>query len=250
MDTRNFVYRHERSYDVRYTDVDVRDKLKPIGLLAILNEGASTSADELGFGYEVVTKLGYGFILANWYVELERPIDLSEKLRVLTWPEPPRPVQLFRDYEIYSGEEKIGTAVGRWCLVELKSFKILPTARVYENPELGLDIKFNDFTCLTPPPWKIPAIKAGREVYSRRVLYSDLDHYFHVNNTKYADYLFDAFTADEIVGRPFKSFQITYAGQCKEGDEMRVFREDFDGYSLVEVRVGGDIRAQMKVSFS
>ncbi|MCD8201106.1 MAG: thioesterase [Clostridia bacterium] len=249
MDDRNFVYRHERTYKIRYTDVDVKDKLKPIGLLAFLNEGASTSADELGFGYDVVTRLGYGFILSNWYVEVKRPVDLSEPLTVVTWPEPPQRVQLFRDYEFYSGEEKLGVAIGRWCMVDIKSFKILPTSLVFQNPSLGINIDFNDFTCCDAPAWKIPGITDGREMFSRPVLYSDLDHYDHVNNTKYTDYLFDAFSVKEIVGHPVKSFQITYAGQCKEGDVMHVFREDREDFSIVEVRVDGCVRTQMKVTF-
>ena len=41
--------------------------------------------------------------------------------------------------------------------------------------------------------------------------------------------------------------QITYVKQCKCGERLDIIREDCDVYSLVEGRVGEDLRFQFKV---
>ena len=45
------MYRHIKSFELRYTDVDAYDNLKLSSLLSFLEESACLSADELGFGY-------------------------------------------------------------------------------------------------------------------------------------------------------------------------------------------------------
>ena len=90
------MYKNIRDYQIRYTDVDFKDELKLSSLLSVLEESACYSADELGFGYKDIAPRGIGFILANWYVEIYRPIKLEEKLTVHTWPLKPKNTIVFR----------------------------------------------------------------------------------------------------------------------------------------------------------
>ena len=95
--------------------------------------------------------------------------------------------------------------------------------------------------------WKIPAITDGREVYSKVVRFNDYDHYFHVNNTKYADFLTDVFSVEELKDKTLKSVQITYVKQCKEGEKIDFIRSDDGVYIFVEGRVNGELRVQMRM---
>ena len=122
------MYRNIHTYDIRYTDVDFKDELKLSSLLSVLEESACYSADELGFGYDDISPKGIGFILANWYIELYRPIKLKEKLTVHTWPRTPKNTIFIRDFELYSGEEKVGVCTTRWCMVDLATFPFCPRA--------------------------------------------------------------------------------------------------------------------------
>ena len=78
---------------------------------------------------------------------------------------------------------------------------------------------------------------------------SDYDHYFHVNNTKYADFCLDAFTVDELKNKSLGTVQITYVKQCKFGEKLEFFREDDGNISSVEGRVGDEPRVRLKVEF-
>lgn len=239
------MYRHIRDFELRYTDTDNIDRLKLSSLLSLLEEAACSSADELGFGYEVLKQKNYGFILVNWYVELSRPIMLGEKLTVATWPIKPNRFAVFRDFELFVGNDKVGVATSRWCLVNLENFSLLPSDYIFNT-----EMTFNENRAVTFSSWRIPEIGLSEKRYSKTVAWSDYDHYNHVNNTKYADILLDAFSVEELSRSNIKNVQIKYVKQCKYGDVLDVSRlEEGDGLWTVEGRVNGELRIQMRVCF-
>ena len=240
------MYRHIKVYQLRYTDVDAYDNLKLSSLLSFLEESACLSADELGFGYDDIAPKHFGFIVVNWYIKLFRNIKLKDELTVHTWPLKPRRLIFLRDYELYCGEEKVGVCSARWCMVDTHKFMPAPISaffseNFFDNYNTERSIDFND--------WKIPAMNVGESVYSKKVTFSDYDHYFHVNNTKYADFMFDVFSVDELRNKSLSSVQITYVKQCKEGEVISFYKENSGDCYLVEGRVGDETRVQMRIQF-
>jgi acyl-ACP thioesterase len=240
------MYLHKKEYEIRYTDVDFADNLKLSSLISMLEESACLSADELGFGYSVLAPKNIGFILANWYIALNRAIRLGEKVMVHTWPIKPKKLIVFRDFEIFVGDEKVGVATSRWCMVNLSDFSMLPASVIFANDER----EYNDFRSVEFSDWKIPRIDCAQPSYEKVVSYSDYDHYEHVNNTKYADLLIDAFSPEQLKGKFISSAQITYDKQCKYGEKLQFFKQQIDDYFLVEGRVDGELRVQLRVKFN
>lgn len=241
------MYRNKKIYEIKYTDVDAYDNIKLSSLLSFAEESSCLSADELGFGYKDVHHLNIGFVIANWYFEFSQPVKIGHNLEIHTWPLRPRFSIFFRDYELFIDGKKVGVGTARWCMINIKTFETLPPHAFFGegafdgyNTERSVDFK----------NWKIPQIDNAELVYSKLVKYSDYDHYFHVNNTKYADFLMDVFSVDELSEKFVKSFQITYVKQCKYGETLGFYRKDFDGYSIVEGRVDGELRVQMRVEFN
>ena len=239
------MYRHCKTYEIRYTDVDFCDRLKLSSLLSLMEESACLSAQELGFGYDVLKPKNYGFILVNWYIELKRTIFFGDELTIVTWPIKPNRLAVFRDFEFYIGDEKVGVATSRWCLVDLASFSMLPASSVFSG-----DMTFNDCRSTDFNSWRMPEISDGQKTYSKTVSYSDYDHYNHVNNTKYGDILLDAFTVDELKDAEIRMVQIKYVRQCKFEEVLDIVRSRCeDGAWAIEGRVGTELRIQMKVKF-
>lgn len=240
------MYLHKKDYEIRFTDVDFNDNIKLSSLLALMEESACLSAEELGFGYTVLKPKNIGFILVNWYVELYRPLNIGDILTIHTWPIAPKKLTVFRDFELFVNGEKVGVATSRWCLVDLATFSILPSSAA-----LSEDIVYNDFRSVQFYGWKIPACDNRENPdYIKYVSYSDYDHYNHVNNTKYGDLLLDAFAPEELAGKALSSAQITYVKQCKYDEELEFFKQAVeDGYYIVEGRVDGEMRIQLKVKF-
>lgn len=240
------MYRNIHEYELRYTDFDAWDNLKLSSLLSVLEESACFSADELGFGYNVIKPLDIGFILANWYIEFIREVKLGEKLTVHTWPVKPKNTIFLRDFELYVNGEKVGVASSRWCMIDTKSFNILPVSTFFKKEDLET---YNTERSVQFSSWKIPKITDGAECGKRKIALSDYDHYNHMNNTKYADVFIDAFDYDELKGKKFKSFQITYSKQCKCGDTVCLTRKLTETGAQVDGAVDGEPRFQIKVEF-
>lgn len=239
------MYKNIKTYDIRYTDVDFKDELKLSSLLSILEESACLSADELGFGYDDIAPRGIGFILVNWYIEIYRPMTLKDKLTVHTWPMKPKNTIVLREFEVYCNGIKVCAATTRWCMIDLNNYAVLPTGVIFD----GDTREYNEFRAIEHNSWRIPPIKNGVKKYEKVVSASDYDHYFHVNNTKYADLCLDAFSVDELKDKSLGTVQITYVKQCKYGEKLEFFREDDGNVSAIEGRVGDEARVRMKVEF-
>lgn len=236
------MYCNIKKYSLRYTDVDFKDDLKLSSLLSLLEESACASADELGFGYGQLQPKNVGFVILNWHLELFRSVKLGEELTIHTWTVKPKRLTVFRDFEMYCGDEKVGVASSRWCVIDLKNFKIVdPSFAISEN------LTYNEKRSVEVLNWKIPLVNCCERIYSRKVVLSDYDHYNHVNNTKYADFLLDVFSPDEMSGKYVACVDINYQTQCKLGEVLDFYMEDKDGCNLIEGRVDGQTRVQMRV---
>ncbi|MDE7163030.1 MAG: hypothetical protein K2O44_03015 [Clostridia bacterium] len=239
------VYCHSKQYEIRYTDVDFSDNLKLSSLLSLMEESACLSAEELGFGYSVLQPKKIGFVIVNWYIDLYRPIKLGDILTVNTWPIKPKKLIVLRDFELYVGEEKVGVATSRWCLVDLKDFSLLPSSAA-----LPSELQYNDFRSVDVSNFKIPEIAVTDKSYSKVISYSDYDHYDHVNNTKYSDFLLDAFSVGELAGKSISAVRITYVKQSKFGEALDIYKQrQENGSWVVEGRVGGELRVQAQINF-
>lgn len=239
-------YCNSKTYELRYSDFDFKDELKLSSLLALAQESACVSADELGFGYQALKALGYGFLVVNTYGELYRPIVLGDKLTVETWPLPPRHVICERDYRVKDGRgQTVAALASRWCLVDLSNFRLL-TPDVLGKTHT--DCPYRAEKTVEVPNWKIPKLTEAQEVYRMGARHSYCDHYLHVNNTLYADIFLDCFGADELK-RSVQSFQIAYGKQVKEGEELVLLRRDFNDCTVCEAHSGQEISAQFRIRF-
>ena len=241
------MYLHSTDYHFRYADADFQDVVRPASLLAVMQESACHSADELGFGYADLKPRGYGFIIVNSYCEFRRPVMLGERVTMQTWPLPPRHVFFERHYRALVEEEEVAAIASRWCLVDLQNFSLLPPEAM---GEANASCPYRAVKSVQPPTWKIPHVKDGREVYRMRVGVSHCDHYLHANNTKYADFFFDCFTMDELRARQIRAFQITYGKQAKPGCELSLVREEVQDGAVCEVRCNGETLTQFRVWFA
>lgn len=238
-------YCNTKTYPLRYSDFDFKDELNLSALLALVQESACLSANELGFGYDDLRPKNFGFITVNTYCKLLRPIRLGESVTVETWPLPPRMLFFERHYRVKSGEETVALLASRWCLVDLNTFTMLRPEALKETHE---NCPYRAERVIDVPNWHIPHAD-GEEAYRMRVNVSHCDHYLHANNTRYLDFFIDAFSMDELAKKQITAFQITYSKQAKPGRELVVLRKDFEGYSLLEALADEYRIAQCRLEF-
>lgn len=240
-------YANIKRYALRYSDFDCNDELKLSSLLALAQESAGLSADELGFGYADIKPLDLGFIIVHTYCEICRMPVLGDVLTVETWPLPPRHGIFERDYRVTDARGEVCAVLStRWLLVDLKTFSMTRPERL---GEVHARCPYRDEHTVVPKTWKIPRLTAGRAVRREIVAGSHMDHYMHANNTRYADFFLDCFSTEELSSRRVRAFRISYLKQVKEGEEIVLFREDLEGCSVLEARVGGEVCTQFCIEF-
>ena len=220
-------YEYIDKFTIKYCDVNFKDEMKVSTALALMEEVACASADELGFGQAYIRPRGYAFFVSNIYLECLNPIPLGETVLVKTWPSVPSHVVFGREYQFESecGQPLIN-ATSRWCLLDRNTGKLLQSKAVdnqnyatYNTRKLFEDLK-----------WKIPVfpLEKGEFRFMLMIANSEYDHNMHVNNTRYAEYCFNCFSVDELSKKKLKSFQISYVKQCKEGDVLRFYRQNVE----------------------
>lgn len=239
------MYCHIKDYEIRYTDTDFNDSLKLSSLLSLMEESACLSADELGFGYSDLQPKRLGFILVNWYVELSSPIKLGDIVSIHTWPIRPKRMIVFRDFELFVGNKKVGVATSRWCVVDLNNFSMVPSEVAFP-----VKIEYNENRSVDNADFKVSGVADSNIVYSKTVSYSDYDHYNHANNTKYGDYVMDVFSPDELRNKNLACVKLTYVKQTKYGETLDFFREKTDQGYLVEGRVNGEVHVRALLTFN
>jgi acyl-ACP thioesterase len=243
-------YVYANNFQVKYCDVDFKDSLKISSALALMEEVACASAEELGFGYSFVKPKGYAFMVSNVCAEFIRPVPIGELVTVQTWPTPPSYVTFGREYRFVNAKgESLVNATSRWCLVDLKTNKILQSKTI-ENQDYTT---YNTDKVLKAITWKISAFSCENKTpcFTLTIANSEYDHNMHVNNTRYADYCINCFKLSELATKSVKSFQISYLKQCKEGETLRFYREDMKNgeYITQGLNDSDEIVVQAKIVF-
>ena len=226
------LYEYIEKFKVKCNDSDFKDRLKISATLSYFEEVASSSASELGFGYDYLKPKGYTFMVSGICCDFLQPIRFGDVITVKTWPLPPSYATFGREYQILgeSGEILLN-ATSRWCLVDLSTGKLL-SSKVIEGQDYTT---YNTNRALDFNHWKISkfSIDEGDMKYSLRVSNSEYDHNLHVNNTRYADYCLNCFSMKELSILRLKCFCISYHKQCFEGDELRLYRKKIDELSYL-----------------
>lgn len=243
-------YENEMQFNTGYADFDFQDEIKISSLFTYMQEVAGRHADIMGIGTHFLWPRGWGFIVTNNYLEMFKPVAIDDVLRVKTWPLPPGRAVFERQYEFYNFKgEKVAGAASRWCLLDVKNKRMLSVSELKQmqsdrcNPQRALNFK----------DWKIEPFDISERLpsFQMRVHSSEYDHYMHVNNTRYADFVMNCFSVEELSGKKVKSFQISYEEQCIEGETLSFYRcpVDENTFTVIGVKDNGKRFLRSRISF-
>lgn len=133
---------------------------------------------------------------------------------------------LLRDYEIYRKDDLLGVATATFTAIDLTTRKI------------G-ELDWNAFHQILPShqqslpitPEKI-VFQTGKtqDLVTFQVRNSDLDLNFHVNNTKYAQWILDAIPIDTLTKGPhLHSYEVNFLAEAKLGNEIQLQLIEHEG---------------------
>ena len=100
-------------------DVDGSGVCRPSALLGHLQEAATLAAEHGGFGRARLLEECRGFwMLARMWYQLKRPLLWEEQVTVHTWHRGGKGAMMYRDFDLFAGDEHVGEAVSGWVLAD------------------------------------------------------------------------------------------------------------------------------------
>lgn len=213
--------KYEYEHIVTTSEIDFKGEIKPSAILNHLQEAAGCNSQEMGIGIDALRQQGMFWVLSKMYVEVGKPARHKDVIRVTTWPHKPNKAIFERSFFVSLGDETCAKALSRWCILDINTGRILPTSQIMHKQEELIDER-----AVECPDWRISSIEEKSEPdFEIRISHSEYDLNYHVNNVKYADYVFNCFSIEELSSRRVKSLQINYVKQSHEKDVLRFYRK-------------------------
>ena len=209
---------HVNSVTLRTSDLDCFDRVKPQAYLEFFQDIAGEHANILGVGYNESKKINVGWVLMKSKLEIFKNPIPYDTLLLQTWPSNLTKVDFTRDYRLLDKEgEIISQGTSQWCIVDINNHRILRTSTinfptdVHEEPLYTARLeKLSEYDY------------SNQEVkFSHTIRNSDLDHYGHTNNARYAVMLFDALP--NSIEKNVHTLEINYIAEAKLNETIDIY---------------------------
>lgn len=199
---------------------DKDTNLKPGYLLKFAEAVSTAQLIDLGLPYKRLFEEGVIFLMTRVSVKILRMPVSGEKITLVTAPREIKGARFFREVKILdSSGTPLVFAVTNWFLANPHTRRVLkPDAFVHElkllpkaewNTEIDPNLKF-----------EIGGQPVAKD--SRKVRYSDLDINGHVNNSVYADIVFDALPRTALDRMQASEFVINYKNEAKPDEILEL----------------------------
>lgn len=228
-------------------DIDINRFARPTSIVRYMQETVDRNLLSCHPTYEELLEQGLSFVVSRTALEICRPIKEYEKLSIETWATETRSAAFPRSFIVKSGEETVAKALTIWALIDINSHKLIKGSEFStESYGHGEQIELS-----VPARFKIPSDVVFSKCGEKKVMYSDIDRNFHMNNTKYFDMLFDYIPEREKVY--LSSCIMNYVGEApldsnieifiskpvnENGESVYYFKTIIDGKTNIESKVG------------
>lgn len=214
---------YKQQFTVSDICVDRYGRLRPSAILYFAQEVAGQHCITLGADYDTLAKKNLFWAVTRHKVEITRLPSRGQTVTVETWPMPTSRVAYPRAMAAYDEQGNLlFQSVSLWVLMDMDSRSMVlpgksgvPVEGILRGTELDL------------PHSLVP--KAAADSCDRAVTYSCLDRNGHMNNTRYLDWVDDVLGSDYHGSHTPKSFTVCYLNEAREGQNIHLSWELFDG---------------------
>lgn len=198
-------------------DTDARHIARPSSVWRWMQEAANRQMRDEGPSYDELMERGLSFLLSRMCIDLLRPIRQYEELTVETFALASRGYSSERGYRITDEKgEVVAAGLSVWALYDLNAGRLARVETLGAGYSGGVAPEVS-----TPVRFLVPETVSLEKVGERKVAWSDVDVNLHVNNTGYANILYD-FLPDpgsvELTG-----LSINYRHEAKLGETVEVY---------------------------
>lgn len=237
----NHLLRKE-DFSFPYSSRDINDNPLPQSVFQRFQDLAGDNAEELGVGYNALKEKDL-----IWVVVKQRYIVLKdvpfEELKSYTWPHPKRSIEYNREYKITDSKgEPLIIGISKWCICNIKTRKLDIRGVNYNGTDYHQENNFSTDPYINLKPVDVTNLKPS---LIHQVVFTELDHNRHMNNTYYASLIIDS--VPNMVDCKIEDMQINFLSECRLGEELSIYVIDLGGEG--EFQVLG-VKKDMTLSFN
>ena len=180
---------------------DENGYIKPNVVLEQFEDAAAKHAEILGCGFEDMAKKGHLWVIVRTRYEVLANPKANTEIKVKTWPLKPKSVGFRRDYRISDSDDNtLINGTSDWFVINITDRCLAKAEGVYPEDEHLTE------EAIVGRVKKVRSYNGEMAEKSVLPTKEDIDKNGHVNNTKYAKFVYDAVDCDLEI----KAFQIDY----------------------------------------
>jgi acyl-ACP thioesterase len=209
----------EESFRIHPIECDFNREWKPASIMQHLTEIAGTHAALLGVGFDMMLSRNLYWIHSRMKIKFAGYPSAGDQVIIRTWPKTIyRRLLYIRDFEILSvNGQKLIAATSAWVIINATTRRMAPPKSVNLNlPEVKDHIGLDD------PLDRIDLMQNGEERLRVRAGYSTVDIVGHANNTRYVEWICDAFPIEMFTQHKLDWIQINYEHEILPGEEVSI----------------------------
>ncbi len=220
--------RLQRSFVVRYYEVDAGGRLAVEHLCNYMQQIAGQHAEKLGVGFDRLHALGLTWVLARWQVSLEKMPRADEEIVLETWPSVVERLQCRREFIMRDAQGEVLARGGSWwVVVNVRTF------RLERVPSIVTDVYPGEAPfALADFGLRLPQVKEGQTNMAAPVRWSDIDVNQHVNNANYLDWVLQSVPGAEersCLSAGLRRFEINFKSEARLRDILEARAEALPG---------------------
>lgn len=205
--------RYNEKHRVVFYETDVTKNIN-IGMLVDLMMLASENqSEQLGIGTGKVNDLGYGWVITQHVLEIERLPKVNEEVKIWTEADSYNKYFCYREFGIDDLDDN--PLVRMHTIFVLMDFKNRKISQIV--PELIIPFGATE----TPKVKRYKNVKKIKEIDNHKkyqVRFMDIDSNHHVNNVHYFDWMLDTLDYGFLSKHTLKKINIQYKQEITYGD--------------------------------
>ncbi|HBD06136.1 MAG TPA: hypothetical protein DCY93_01845 [Firmicutes bacterium] len=211
----------EQEVTFNYSDFDVHDKILPSTLLRVCQDIASKHSETLNIGYLDLLAHGALWIISKISFNILGKIEYGKKYILRTWAHKRRLIYFPREYEmIDENGNKIMVGISLWHIFSKEERRIINPTFIDLSKLNDVSESFSNFAQTNIDFGKELETFVGEKRLTHEVTYSELDHNYHMNNTRYADLALNSLPDVMDERKTLCECKILFINECAIGDNI------------------------------
>lgn len=234
----------KKEYNLRGSDFDKFNHIKPSAVLDLFQDAAGQHADELGVGFDQMIKRSYLWVLTRIKFKIISQPKSYQRVIIKTWPLEPHRLNYRREYCIESENgERLIVGSSEWVVIDSEKRRLVSAPDLYPFSD-----GFHTETMFEEKIAKIRDFESTETPHVVNAGFTELDVNNHVNNTKYANYVLDAINPAET--DMTEIFQIDYRKEVLLGTTLKIYYQKEDNIVVAKgENENGDVMFACKLEY-